>query len=79
MHRIQGENDEQRERIRRLEQEAQLNSRTYSMNLNNLKEVKDATEMILKKRIAALEARIMVWMLIFQWSIWTFSKLIHNY
>lgn len=60
MHRIQGENDEQRERIRRLEQEAQLNSRTYSMNLNNLKEVKDATEMILKKRIAALEARIMV-------------------
>lgn len=31
-----------------------MNARTYSMNLNNLKEVKEATESMLKKRIAAL-------------------------
>jgi hypothetical protein len=45
-----------KERVRRLEQEAQLSSRTYSVNLNNLKELKEATELMLKKRIAALEA-----------------------
>lgn len=37
---LRGDNDELRERVRKLEQEGQMSARTYAMNLNNLKEVK---------------------------------------
>lgn len=53
---LAAEGEELRERLRRLEQEAQLNARTYAANLANAAQVREATELMLKKRIAALES-----------------------
>jgi hypothetical protein len=39
-----------------VEQEVQISARTYTANLANITQVKEATELMLKKRIAALES-----------------------
>lgn len=64
-HGIQIVNEELKERIRKLEQENQMGGRTLTTNLNNLKQAKDASEMVLKaevdslrKKMAALEIRM---------------------
>jgi hypothetical protein len=53
---LSAEVDELRERLRRAEQEAQISARTYTANLANITQVKGATELMLKKRITALES-----------------------
>jgi chromosome segregation ATPase len=53
---LTAEGEELRERVRRLEQNLQLSARTYTVNLANANQVREATELMLKKRIAALES-----------------------